>query len=89
MTELPAGAGDKDGPGCPRAPCSCATTAASPGTSAPLPRPATARTATSSWCTPLDTDDLDVPADATPAFLGFNLFCHTLARATLVATYEQ
>jgi Raf kinase inhibitor-like YbhB/YbcL family protein len=36
----------------------------------------------------LDTDDLGVPADATPAFLGFNLFGHTLARATLVGTYE-
>ena len=37
----------------------------------------------------LDTDDLGVPADATPAFLGFNLFSHTLARAVLVGTYEQ
>jgi Raf kinase inhibitor-like YbhB/YbcL family protein len=36
----------------------------------------------------LDTDDLGVPADATPAYLGFNLFSHTLARATLVATFE-
>ena len=36
----------------------------------------------------LDTDDLGVPADATPAYLGFNLFSHTLARATLVPTYE-
>ncbi|TLG01879.1 YbhB/YbcL family Raf kinase inhibitor-like protein [Nocardia cyriacigeorgica] len=37
----------------------------------------------------VDVDSLDIPADATPAFLGFNLFSHTLARATLVATYEQ
>ncbi|WP_370012432.1 YbhB/YbcL family Raf kinase inhibitor-like protein [Nocardia cyriacigeorgica] len=37
----------------------------------------------------VDVDSLDVPADASPAFLGFNLFSHTLARATLVATYEQ
>ena len=36
----------------------------------------------------LDTDDLGVPAGATPAYLGFNHFGHTLARATLVATYE-
>ncbi|KGH48543.1 hypothetical protein IN07_00815 [Modestobacter caceresii] len=36
----------------------------------------------------LDTDDLGVPAEASPAYLGFNLFSHTLARATLVATYE-
>ena len=37
----------------------------------------------------LDVPDLGVPAEATPAFHGFNLFSHTLARATLVVTYEQ
>ena len=36
----------------------------------------------------LDTADLGVPAEASPAYLGFNLFSHTLARATLVATFE-
>jgi Raf kinase inhibitor-like YbhB/YbcL family protein len=36
----------------------------------------------------LDTDDLGIPAEATPAYLGFNLFSHTLARGTIVATYE-
>jgi hypothetical protein len=37
----------------------------------------------------VDTEQLDVTPDAAPAVLGFNLFSHTLARATLVATYEQ
>ncbi|MGA7834152.1 MAG: hypothetical protein WCA31_02995, partial [Acidimicrobiales bacterium] len=37
----------------------------------------------------LDVDHLDLPANATPAYLGFNLFSHTLARAAIVATYEQ
>jgi len=37
----------------------------------------------------LDVETLDVPADATPAFLGFNLFGHTLGRATLVPVYEN
>lgn len=36
----------------------------------------------------VDTDALDVDASATPAFLGFNLFFHTLARAVIVPTYE-
>ena len=36
----------------------------------------------------LDVADLGVPAEASPAYLGFNLFMHTLARATLVATFE-
>jgi Raf kinase inhibitor-like YbhB/YbcL family protein len=37
----------------------------------------------------VDADRLDVDADTRPAVLGFNLFFHTLGRATLVATYEQ
>jgi len=37
----------------------------------------------------LDVAALGLPEGATPAYLGFNLFGHTLARAVLVATYEQ
>jgi Raf kinase inhibitor-like YbhB/YbcL family protein len=37
----------------------------------------------------VDVDTLGIDASATPAYLGFNLFFHTLARAILVATYEQ
>jgi len=36
----------------------------------------------------LDVDTLDIPAESTPAFLGFNMFGHTLARAMVVPTYE-
>lgn len=36
----------------------------------------------------VDVDELEVDADSTPAFLGFNLFFHTLARAVIVPTYE-
>jgi Raf kinase inhibitor-like YbhB/YbcL family protein len=36
----------------------------------------------------LDVPSLDIPAEATPAYLGFNLFSHTLARAVVVPTYE-
>lgn len=36
----------------------------------------------------LDVPKLDVPADATPAFLGFNMFGHTLGRAMIVPVYE-
>jgi phosphatidylethanolamine-binding protein (PEBP) family uncharacterized protein len=31
---------------------------------------------------------LQLPDGATPAFLGFNLFSHTLTRAVLVPVYE-
>ena len=37
----------------------------------------------------VDTESLGLPDGATPAFLGFNLFSHTLARATIVPVYEQ
>lgn len=36
----------------------------------------------------VDVDSLDIPADSTPAYLGFNLFEHTLARAVIAPTYE-
>ena len=36
----------------------------------------------------VDVPSLDVPPEGSPAFLGFNLFSHTLGRATLVPTYE-
>lgn len=36
----------------------------------------------------VDVDTLDVDETATPAFLGFNLFFHTLGRAMIVPTYE-
>lgn len=37
----------------------------------------------------VDVPALEVGTDASPAYLGFNLFSHTLARATLIGTYEQ
>ena len=36
----------------------------------------------------LDVDDIGVPAEASNALLGFNLFGHTLARGGIVATAE-
>ena len=88
VTELPSGAGDEDGPRCPTARSSCATTAGSPvrrcrPAGGPRRAPLLRRRAcgrrrdASTWRTPR------------PAVLGFNLFFHTLGRATLVATYEE
>jgi Raf kinase inhibitor-like YbhB/YbcL family protein len=37
----------------------------------------------------VDVESLDVGKDATPAFLGFNLFFHTLGRAMIVPVYEN
>ena len=37
----------------------------------------------------VDVESLELPDGATPAFLGFNLFSHTLARAVVVGTNEN
>jgi hypothetical protein len=37
----------------------------------------------------VDVPNLEIPAEGSPAFLGFNLFSHSLARAILVPTFEQ
>ena len=37
----------------------------------------------------VDVDHLDVSDDAAPAVLGFNLFGHTVGRATLTPTFER
>ncbi|BBY42193.1 YbhB/YbcL family Raf kinase inhibitor-like protein [Mycolicibacterium celeriflavum] len=37
----------------------------------------------------VDVEKLDLPEDATPAYLGFNLFQHAIARALIHGTYEQ
>ncbi|SRR6266567_3290929 len=37
----------------------------------------------------VDVETLGLDKGATPAFLGFNLFFHTLGRATIVALYES
>lgn len=37
----------------------------------------------------VDVESLGLPDNATPAYLGFNLFSHAIARAVMVATFEQ
>ncbi len=37
----------------------------------------------------VDVESLGLPDNATPAYLGFNLFMHAIARAIIVGTYEQ
>jgi hypothetical protein len=37
----------------------------------------------------VDVESLELPEGAAPAYLGFNLFSHTLGRATIVAIFEQ
>jgi Raf kinase inhibitor-like YbhB/YbcL family protein len=37
----------------------------------------------------VDVETLGIPAEARPAFLGFNLFSHAIARAVLIPVYEN
>src|SRR5690625_2338517 len=37
----------------------------------------------------VDVEKLDLAEDASPAYLGFNLFMHAIARAVIMGTYEQ
>lgn len=37
----------------------------------------------------VDVEKLELPDDASPAYLGFNLFMHAIARAVIHGTYEQ
>lgn len=37
----------------------------------------------------VDVETLEVPAEGSNAYLGFNLFSHTLGRARLIVTFEQ
>ncbi|HEX7323189.1 MAG TPA: YbhB/YbcL family Raf kinase inhibitor-like protein [Mycobacterium sp.] len=37
----------------------------------------------------VDVEKLELSEDASPAYLGFNLFMHAIARAVIVGTYQQ
>ena len=53
------------------------------------PWPGMACTATSWRCTRVKVEKLELAEDASPAYLGFNLFMNAIARATIHGTYEQ
>jgi hypothetical protein len=36
----------------------------------------------------VDTENLEVTGDSSPAYLGFNLFMHAIGRAVLIGTHE-
>jgi Raf kinase inhibitor-like YbhB/YbcL family protein len=89
VTELPAGAGDKDGPNLPAGTVQHRNDAGFPGYIGAAPPAGHGPHRYYFVVHALDVEDLGVPAEASPAFVGFNLYGHTLARGTLVATYEQ
>ena len=89
VTELPSGAGDKDASGLPEGALQLRNDGGFAGYLGAAPPSGHGPHRYFVVVHAVDTEALDITADTTPAVLGFNLFFHTLARATLVATYEQ
>lgn len=88
VTELPRGAGDPSGKNLPKGAFQLKNDAGQTGYTGAAPpqgdRPHRYHFAVHA----LDTDRLDVPPEATPAWLGFNITFHVLARALLVVLYQ-
>lgn len=89
VTELPADAGNKDTPSLPAGAVQLANDGGFAGYVGAAPPPGHGPHRYFVVVHAVDTERLDVDASARPAVLGFNLFFHTLARATMVVTYEQ
>ncbi|MGZ4450662.1 MAG: YbhB/YbcL family Raf kinase inhibitor-like protein [Blastococcus sp.] len=89
VTELPAGAGDKDSPQLPGGAVQLRNDGGFAGFLGAAPPAGHGPHRYFVVVHAVDTETLDVDADTTPAVLGFNLFSHTLGRAVLTATYEQ
>ncbi len=89
VTELAGGAGDKDTPRLPDGALQLRNDAGFAGYVGAAPPSGHGPHRYFVVVHAVDTETLDVDADTTPAVLGFNLFFHTLARASMVLTYEE
>jgi Raf kinase inhibitor-like YbhB/YbcL family protein len=89
VTELASGAGDQAGSGLPEGAVQLRNDAGFPGYVGAAPPAGHGPHRYFVTVHAVDTEALDVTPDTTPAVLGFNLFGHSLGRATLVATHEQ
>jgi Raf kinase inhibitor-like YbhB/YbcL family protein len=89
VNELPSGAGDKDRPRLPDGAVQLRNDGGFAGYVGAAPPSGHGRHRYFVVVHAVDTDSLDVTPDTSPAVLGFNLFFHTLARAIMVATYEE
>jgi len=88
VTELPTGAGSPDSPGLPAGAITLRGDGGAAGYIGAAPPSGHGPHRYVFAVHAVDVESLGIGADVTPAFLGFNLFGHTLARGTIVATYE-
>lgn len=88
VTSLPEGAGDETGSGLPAGAYQLANDAGAARFIGAAPPAGHGPHRYFIAVHALDTEDIGVPAEGTPAFLGFTISSHILARAVLVATAE-
>ena len=88
-TSLPSGAGDEEGSGLPNGAVQFANDAGLKRYVGAAPPPGHGPHHYYVVVHALDVASLGLAPGATPAYLGFNLFSHGIARATLVGTYEN
>jgi Raf kinase inhibitor-like YbhB/YbcL family protein len=88
VTELPTGAGDEAGKGLPEGAFQLRNDAGLHRYAGAAPPPGHGRHHYYIVVHAVDVESLGIDRDATPAYLGFNLFSHTLARAVMVPWYE-
>lgn len=89
VTELRAGAGDASGSGLPEGAITLTNDGALKQFLGAAPPPGHGPHRYIFAVHAVDVPQLELPENATPAFLGFNLFSHGIARALLTATYEN
>jgi hypothetical protein len=89
VTSLPSGAGDESGSGLPAGAVQLANDASLKRFIGAAPPAGHGTHYYYVVVHALDVESLGLPENATPAYLGFNLFQHTLARAIIVGNYEQ
>ncbi len=88
VTELPTGAGDDSGEALPDGAFQLKNDAGQHAYSGAAPPPGHGPHHYYIAVHALDVESLGIDREATPAYLGFNLFSHTLARAVMVPWYE-
>ena len=89
VTELAEGAGDETGSGLPAGAVTLNSDASLARFVGAAPPPGHGPHRYFVAVHAVDVSSLGLPEGATPAYLGFNLFSHAIARAVIVGTYEQ
>lgn len=88
-TSLPAGAGREGSGHLPEGAVQLRNDGGFPGFVGAAPPPGHGRHHYHVVVHAVDVESLDIPASATPAYLGFNLFTHSIGRARLIGTFER